>query len=238
MDVKELSQITGPPEDHWYYAAKFDLLAATVAAFGAKRVADVGAGSGVFARLLLERTSCQEALCVDPAYERDTDEMVNGKVLRFRRTYDGRDFDLVLLMDVLEHVDDDAGLLRHVAASVAPGTPLFITVPAFQFLWSAHDVFLEHRRRYSAGMLKQAITAAGLEVEWTRYFYAAIFPLVVVVRLLSRARDPSHGSDLRPTPKPIAWALKLALKCERVLLFRFNRVAGLSVVALARTRRR
>ena len=97
MDVKELSQISGPPEAHWYYAAKFDLLAATVKAFGARRVVDVGAGSGVFARLLLERTDCQEATCVDPAYEADHDETVNGKILRFRRGYEGQDFDLILL---------------------------------------------------------------------------------------------------------------------------------------------
>ncbi len=124
MDVKELSQISGPPEAHWYYAAKFDLLAATVRAFGARRIVDVGAGSGVFARLLLERTDCHEATCVDPAYERDHDETVNGKILRFRRGYEGQDFDLILLMDVLEHVDDDVALLSDVVTSVRPGAPL------------------------------------------------------------------------------------------------------------------
>lgn len=81
MDVKEFSQISGPPEDHWYYAAKFDLMASTVWAFNAKRVADVGAGSGVFAKLLLERTACEQATCVDPAYETDCNESVNGKIL-------------------------------------------------------------------------------------------------------------------------------------------------------------
>ena len=165
MDVKELSQISGPPEAHWYYAAKFDLLVATVRAFRAQRVVDVGAGSGVFARLLLERTDCQEATCVDPAYERDQDETVNGKILRFRRGYEGRDFDLILLMDVLEHVDDDVALLSNVAASVSPGTPIFITVPAFGFLWSAHDVFLDHRRRYTSRMLARTITGARLTVD-------------------------------------------------------------------------
>ena len=84
MDVKELSQISGPPEAHWYYATKFDLLSATVSAFGARRIVDVGAGSGVFSRLLLERSDCEEATCVDPAYEQEHDETVNGKILRFR----------------------------------------------------------------------------------------------------------------------------------------------------------
>lgn len=67
MDIKELSQISGPQEEHWDYAAKFDLLASTVGQFGAQQVADVGAGSGLRAPLLLERTGCREATCVDPA---------------------------------------------------------------------------------------------------------------------------------------------------------------------------
>ena len=235
MDVKELSQISGPPEAHWYYAAKFDLLAATVGAFGARRIVDVGAGSGVFARLLLERTDCQEAICVDPAYERDRDETVNGKSLRFRRAYDGMDFDLILLMDVLEHVDDDVALLSDVVTSVRPGTPVFITVPAFGFLWSAHDVFLEHRRRYTAKMLARTMRGAKLTVDRIRYFYLGIFPLVALLRLLTRGRDPRRGSDLRPAPAVVGWLLAKALKAERRLIFPFNNLAGLSIVAIGRT---
>ncbi len=235
MDVKELGQISGPPEAHWYYAAKFELLAATIRAFRAKRVVDVGAGSGVFARLLLERTDCQEAMCVDPAYERDHDEKVNGKTLQFRRGYEGRDFDLILVMDVLEHVDDDVALLSDVAKSVRPGTPVFITVPAFGFLWSAHDVFLGHRRRYTARTLARTMISAKLTVDRIRYFYTAILPFAALVRLLTRGRDPGQGSDLRPAPTVIGWVLKQVLKIERRLIFPINHLAGLSVVAVART---
>lgn|SRR5574337_490750 len=235
MDVKELSQISGPPEEHWYYAAKFDLLAATVGAFGARRVADIGAGSGVFARLLLERGACEEATCVDPAYEADRDETINGRLLQFRRAPDRRDFDLILLMDVLEHVDDDVALLAEAAALAKPGTPVFITVPAFEFLWSAHDVFLEHRRRYTADRLARVIAEAKLKVDRVRYFYATILPPVAVVRMLTRKRNPGEGSDLRPAPAPVAWLLKKALTAERRLIYPVNRWGGLSVVALART---
>ena len=235
MDVKELSQISGPPAEHWYYAAKFDLLAATVRALKVRSVVDVGAGSGVFARLLLERTDCLEAMCVDPAYERDQDEMVNGKTLRFRRGYESQDFDLILLMDVLEHVDDDVALLSSVVSSVRPGTTVFVTVPAFGFLWSAHDVFLDHRRRYTAAMLAQTMTDARLTVDRIRYFYAAIFPLVALLRLVTRTRDPAKGSDLRPAPAVVGWLLKTVLGAERRVLFPVNCMAGLSVVGIART---
>ena len=94
MDIKELGQLDGPPEDHWYYASKFALLSNAVEALGARHVVDIGAGSGVFSRLLLERTGCASALCVDPAYEVEEDVEIGGKLLRFRRQYDGSPVDL------------------------------------------------------------------------------------------------------------------------------------------------
>ena len=235
MDIKELGQLDGPPEEHWYYASKFALLSNAVEALGARHVVDIGAGSGVFSRLLLERTACASALCVDPAYEVGEDVEIGGKLLRFRRQYDGSPVDLVLMMDVLEHVDDDVALLRDVKGQMAPGTPRFVTVPAFTFLWSAHDVFLEHRLRYTRATLQAALRSAGLKIDWTRYFYAVIFPLAAAVRFLGRGRTPSSGSDLRPVPGFVAAVLKAALRLELRFLFPYLRLPGLSVVALART---
>ena len=68
-----------------------------------------------------------------------------------------------------------------------------------------------------------------------RYFYLSIFPLVVLIRLLSRGRDPGAGSDLRPTPAAVGWLLTKVLTVERRLIFPLNRLAGLSVVAVAKT---
>lgn len=234
MDVKELGQLDGPPENHWYYASKFELLSNAVARLDAKHIVDIGAGSGVFARLLLERTACEGALCVDPAYDEEHDVAVGGKTLRFRRSYNGEPVDLVLMMDVLEHVDDDVGLLRDVLAPMQPGTPVFITVPAFKFMWSAHDEFLEHRRRYTGGTLAKAMCAAEMQIDWVRYFYATIFPLAAAVRLIRRRRAPSSGSDLRPASRPVAAILRAVLKLELMLLFPFVKLPGLSVVALGR----
>jgi 2-polyprenyl-3-methyl-5-hydroxy-6-metoxy-1,4-benzoquinol methylase len=234
MDVKELGQLDGPPQNHWYYASKFELLSNAVADIGAKHIVDIGAGSGVFARMLLERTDCVSALCVDPAYQEETDVDVGGKTLRFRRQYAGEQVDLVLMMDVLEHVDDDVGLLRDVLEPMRAGTPVFITVPAFKFMWSAHDEFLDHRRRYTSKSLGATMRAAGVGIDWVRYFYAVIFPIAAAVRLLRRWRDPSTGSDLRPVPSAVTSILKAALKLELKWLFPFVKLPGLSVVALGR----
>ena len=88
----------------------------------------------------------------------------------YRRDSGPTDCDLVLMMDVLEHVDDDRGLLRHYAAKVPPGAHFVVTVPAFGFLWSGHDVFLEHKRRYRLTEIETVMRDAGLAVARGAYF--------------------------------------------------------------------
>jgi hypothetical protein len=100
-------------------------------------------------------------------------------------------------MNVLEHVNDDAGLLRSVIDTPAVGILVFIAVPAFAFLRSAHDVFLNHRRRYTRAMLQVTKKVAGLQEIWVRYFYEAILLISAPVRLLRRGMNPETESDLR-----------------------------------------
>jgi len=150
MDVKEQDILGDLINHHWYYRAKGAAMTRLLAGAPVRHVLDVGAGSGVFSRLLLDQGAI-EATCVDPAYPSEHTEMQGGKPIRFVHVAANSDADTVLLMDVLEHVDDDTGLLREYVQNAAPGTRFLITVPAFMWMWSGHDVFLEHRRRYTLG---------------------------------------------------------------------------------------
>ena len=145
---------------------------------------------------------------------------------------DGQGADLVLMMDVLEHVPDDAALLSEYLDVVAPGTPVFITVPAFQFLWSGHDVYLEHYRRYTLSRLKQTIGNAGAQADVMHYYFGAIFPAAAAVRLARRGNQATQ-SDMGAVPGPVNAALKMICGAERRIM-RINRLAGLSAVALCR----
>jgi hypothetical protein len=98
----------------------------------------------------------------------------------------------VLLMDVIEHVEDDVGLVREYVNKVAPGTRFIATVPAFMWLWSGHDVFLEHVRRYTLPRIERVLQAGGLTVELGCYFYAGVLPLVALSRVAERLRRPGH----------------------------------------------
>ena len=133
-------------------------------------------------------------------------------------------------MDVLEHVDDDVALLKEYWDKAPTGTIFIITVPAFNFLWSSHDEFLEHRRRYTLSSLRRTIEKAGATPDRLHYFFGAIFPIAAAIRLL---KGKTGASDMRPVPEVVNSALT-AICCSEVPLARWNKVAGLSVVARLR----
>src|SRR3546814_3881072 len=145
MDLNEESMLGGDIDSHWYYRSKARALSSCLPRSTGNKVLDVGAGSGFFSRWLLSHGLADEATCVDTGYASDCDEEIDAKPLRFRREIATSDADLLLLMDVLEHVEDDAGLLRTYLDKAPPQAQAAITVPAFQFLWSHHDVFLDRK---------------------------------------------------------------------------------------------
>ncbi|MFN4140920.1 class I SAM-dependent methyltransferase [Aestuariivirga sp.] len=233
MDLKEEAFLGVSADRHWYYVSKALMIEAHIAD-RARSILDVGAGSGWFSRRLLKRDLADRAICVDPGYQEDRDELVEGRSLLYRRAWEQNDADLVLLMDVLEHVDDDVALLSGYVKTARPGTRFLITVPAFEFLWSAHDEYLGHRRRYSRSQVRELVSSSGLSEVSSHYYFATILPPVAAVRLARRFVRPDR-SDMKPLPGWMNAALALLLSFERTWM-RANRVAGLTVVCLCEKR--
>jgi Methyltransferase domain len=238
MDLKE-QHILGPEiETHWYYVSKGRALRSLLAELRVPELLDVGAGSGVFARQMLDAGVGERAVCVDPNYTQEHVEHRRGKEIAFRRSVERVTQPLILMIDVLEHVPDDGALLRSYTDRAPAGTLVLVSVPAFQFLWSGHDVFLGHERRYTRAQLEALLRRAGLEIVRSRYCFAVLFPLVLLMRLYDRWRlrdgkvEPRSALTRQP---PLANAVLTWLhSLERMSLLRFNRLAGLSVLCLAR----
>ena len=234
MDIKEAGILGADPGDHWYYRSKVEAVERCLKGVTSTTLLDVGAGSGFFSRHLLARTPLRAAYCVDPNYTHEWSEEVEGKPLRFLRSTESVDADLVLLMDVVEHVDDDVALLREYASKSRRDATFLISVPAFQFLWSAHDVFLGHRRRYSLKSLEATVRAAGLTVTGGGYYYGAVFPIAMLVRLARRGTaHEGASSDLRPH-HPLVNKLLLSVCRAELPLLKHNRLFGLTAFCLAR----
>lgn len=234
MDLKETNILGSEIDRHWYYLSKAKAMVCHIGPEIPKKILDVGAGSGFFSRYLLENSAAYEAWCVDTAYENDHDVQANGKEIHYRRAIDTTDADLVLLMDVLEHVDDDIGLLRLYAEKVPAGANFLISVPAFQILWSQHDVYLEHKRRYTLPQLEGVARKAGFQVRQGDYYFGAIFPIAAAIRLAQRySKAQPPRSQLTRHHPTINGILRTLCNIE-ISLLRFNRMVGLTVFCLAR----
>ncbi|MDP2331567.1 MAG: class I SAM-dependent methyltransferase [Reyranella sp.] len=232
MDLKEEDILGADIGRHWYYRSKAAALGRAVAGLRPRRLLDVGAGSGFFSRHLLAGTPAETALCVDIGYPADRDDSIAGKPVRYRRDTGPTDCDLVLMMDVLEHVDDDRGLVRHYASKVPAGSHFLVTVPAFAFLWSGHDVFLEHKRRYRLPEIEAALGDAGLEIVRGAYYFGLIFPLAAAVRLADR--DTTEPRSSLKKHGALTNGVLSAVCAVELPLFPFNRLAGLSAFVLAK----
>jgi SAM-dependent methyltransferase len=235
MDLKEIDILADAISAHWYYRAKAEATRRLLEGQGAKTVLDVGAGSGFFSKHLLETTEAGEAWCVDPSYAQDSDEMHAGKPLHFRRGVEAVDADLVLMMDVLEHVDDDVGLAAEYVGKVKSGARFLVSVPAFRFLWSGHDVFLEHRRRYTLPEIEQVVAGAGLEVTAGNYYFGGVFPLAAAIRLTENLRgaQATARSQLK-RHHPVVNGLLASVCAAETPFLKWNRAFGLTAFCLAR----
>ena len=237
LDLKEEAILGTAIKDHWYYVSKGRALRTMIGTEPVDEVLDVGAGSGVFTKQLLECGLARRGVCVDPGYESDHVDIHNGRRIAFVRHVDDVPQKLLLMMDVLEHVDDDRGFLRAYTDRMPLGGRVLITVPSFQFLWSGHDEFLEHRRRYTLPGIETIARQANLRVIGGRYFFGTLFPLVAATRLQDKLMRKfgkiETKSQLRRVPLLLNNALTGIFNVERVTLFRLNRLAGLTAFCLA-----
>jgi len=237
MDLKEQEALGDAVQLHWYYRAKAAAMLRMLEGRSIDKVLDVGAGSGFFSRHLLDNTACGAAVCVDPNYTAEFSEQQNGKPIAFVHGLDHFDGHLALLMDVLEHVPDDAALLAAYAAKMPPGSRFLITVPAMPWMWSGHDVFLEHYRRYTVKSVEALLARAGLNRITSCYYFGLTLPLAAGLRI-GRRLIPGHtetpGSDMRAHSKLINGILLQICRAE-LSIFKINKLAGLSVFALAET---
>ena len=160
---------------------------------------------------------------------------VDGKPLMFRRSVDRVAADVVLMMDVVEHVADDVGLIRDYVDRAKVGTTFLLTVPAFSWLWSGHDDYLGHHRRYTLPGLERAVCQAGLTVDLGCYIYGALLPLVAATRLSQRAfsgRERPAASQMRDHGPALNALFGTICRFEAPFAFR-NRLGGVTALVRA-----
>jgi len=151
--------------------------------------------------------------------------------------FTGERFDLIALIDVLEHIEDDIGSLTALGSLLTPGGYLVMTVPAFQFLWSRHDEEHHHKRRYTASSLQHVVEQAGLQIKHLTYYNTWLFPIVAAARLAERLLPAGDvGHDLHLPNARINTVLEAVFSSERHLVNRVRMPFGISLLAVLRDR--
>ena len=150
----------------------------------------------------------------------------------------GTNFDLAIMTDVLEHLDDPTGSLRAIHARLKPRGWLLLTVPATPWMWSDHDLTHHHRRRYHAAELRTSLTAASFEVTYLSHYNFILLPAIATARLVGRAvrgrRELTNGHhDLAMPPVLLNRLLFQLFSAERNIVGRIRIPAGVSLIALA-----
>jgi 2-polyprenyl-3-methyl-5-hydroxy-6-metoxy-1,4-benzoquinol methylase len=141
--------------------------------------------------------------------------------------------DVILMLDVLEHIEDEKGVLNSIRAILNKNGYLIITVPAFNFLWSGHDELNRHYRRYNKKTLRTAIDAAHLKMERMFYWDCLLFLPIAVVRILKRGT--TERSDFKTMPRALAPLFESCLKWENRFISRgVNFPFGISLLAVVR----
>ena len=225
--------------DHWWFLGRRAVILAEMARrlpAGGARLVELGCGSGGMLEALATFGPAV-GIEADPtlrarARERGLD--VRAGTLPDALDLEPGHWDAVCLFDVLEHVDEEAGTLAACRRLLAPGGRLFVTVPAYPWLWSRHDDLLGHRRRYTARRLRRAAEEAGLTVERVTYFNTLLVPGIMAVRLV-RAALGRPGHDLaRPGPL-LNRTLAACFATEARLLRRLSLPFGISIMLVARS---
>jgi len=238
MESQFYKEMYAAEEFHWWFVARRTILKKILDRFynglESSQVLEVGCGSGGNLNLLGTYGRLY-------AMELDDEARMMAASRKICPVRPGRlpddipydeTFDLICMLDVLEHIDDDLAALQAVRKRLNQEGILLITVPAYRFLWGPHDVINHHKRRYTVKELTKILTKAGLTIRYKSYFNTFLFPVIAASRLLNNI---SHGkdSDLKLSSNLVNRYLTAVFASESLFLPGISFPFGVSIVLVA-----
>lgn len=239
MDRSIYDHMARTAGSHWWYVARRRVLAEVIRRNvelpRVPRILEIGCGTG-HNLPMLGGFGTVDAVELDD-HSRELASRVLGRPVVASRLPElpglpTDQYDMIALLDVLEHIEDDRAALKAIAARLTPGGTLLLTVPQHQWMWSGHDVANHHFRRYSKASLTAAFAGSGLDLRMLQSFNSLLFPLAVAQRLAARASGREGLDDEQP-PALLNGLFTTIFGLERHLVGRVPMPPGLSLIALA-----
>lgn len=227
-------------QKHWWFVARQriveDLIRRRIGLAPGSSVLDVGCGTGAILAMLSKQFE---------AYGTDTSPLAielcgkRGLKNSFQCTLESFPhpdlrFNLITLLDVIEHIDDDLTVLQQARDYLKPGGSVLLTVPAYQWLWSRHDDLNHHKRRYTKAGFAEVLDRAGLKPTLLSYYNTLLFPAALVGRIVQKASGSTNDTTLTIPPSLLNSLLTTLFSFERHLLDMAPLPFGLSLIAIAK----
>jgi len=243
MNSREIEKMAQMEDEYWWHVGKKYLVGPLIEKhFGGRYdldILEVGCGTGALTSYLQKYGKVtafdKSEDAVNYCTKKGIANVFVADISKFASEDYFEKYDLVLALDVLEHVQDDVGAMEKVLKMLKPGGVFFINVPAHKFLWSEHDEALEHKRRYHRLELTRKLIDAGFEIISNSYFVTFVSPLILFYRawgnIFGKSAYPKTSYVILPKPLNnfLVWLLKLETKI--LLRYRFPFGVTLNVIA-------
>lgn len=244
MEIAQYYEMYNTEEHHWWFRARRKIIHETLKLFCTnkkERALDIGCGTGFNAAILenfasevsgldFSDTALELARKLSPRII-----LIKGDFLEFKPA---QKYNIITLLDVLEHIEDDAAALRRIEDILEPGGVALITVPAFSFLWTEHDNLLHHKRRYTKKELINLIrSGTNLDIKKISYFNTLMFAPILAFRFVRKIFNLGEGeSDFFMPQKPINYAFEKIFSLEAPALRWINFPFGVSIICALKKR--
>lgn len=207
MDRAVFDRMAEVDAKHWWFVARRRIIAQFLFErmkdheSAPLRILEIGCGTGSNLRMLQAfgqvETIEPDAGARQVALDRFDVEIADGLLPDGLDVADAS-YDLIVMLDVLEHIEDDEAALRQVKRKLKPGGKLLLTVPAMPWLWSSHDEAHHHFRRYTTKALTRALTGARYTIHHRSHFNTLLFPMICAARFAGWITRRKGGDDAMP----------------------------------------
>ncbi|HKY38367.1 MAG TPA: class I SAM-dependent methyltransferase [Polyangiaceae bacterium] len=241
MQTDYYATLDAVQERHWWYVARRDILERVLRQVFAEGVPsgtlyDLGCGVGANLPVLEKFGPTRGLDMAEQAVEfcrRRGRHNVEQADLNVLQGIPDASASVVVLADVIEHLDDERLCLEAARRALAPGGALIVTVPAYMFLWSPADDINHHRRRYTAGHLRRVVEP-GFEIRHLTYFNTLLFGLVLAGRVGEKLLKRGGDDMAHVPPSPVNQALRTIFAAEANVVPRHRLPFGVSLLCVAR----
>jgi len=231
MDIEEIDKMYELEDNHWWFSAKRELIVNIVDSLKPKNILDVGCGTGSLVSSLSKKyevVGCEYSKAALRFCQNRGDIPLvrsDAEKLPFKE----ESFDVVTLLDVVEHIDQDVEMLLDVRRVLKQRGYAIISAPAHMFLWQAHDVLHHHKRRYASAELKYKLRLSGFEIVRMTYWNSLLFPFSAAYKFFSK------GSNIKKHSSIVNYIFHSILSVDNSIIRRGGNIPlGVSVLCVAK----